>query len=120
MIIASVVIKKNNKWFLGFIDGKKLIEKKPIKKLSDIKKETTYRGLSAYLKLNKYKLTEEQILKKLKVDKIYVLKNPIGLEAKELEKWMWMDYNKKCKKCIKNCKQSHRVNLVSCKGYKSI
>jgi len=120
MIIAPVVIKKNNKWIIGFLDGKKFIEKKSIKKLSDIKKETSYRGLSTYLKLNKYEITEEKILKKLKVDKIYVLNDPIDLNSKELEKWVWMDYNKKCKKCIKKCKQSHRIDLVSCKGYKSI
>ena len=120
MLIAPIVAKKNSKWSVGFIDGKKFIEKKVIKRLRDIKNESDYKSLSSYLKLNKIEESEKSILKKFRMDKIYILDNAIDLDNKELQKWLWVDINKKCKKCIKECKQSHKVILVSCKGYKRI
>lgn len=34
-----------------------------------------------------------------------------------LNKHNRIEYNKKCKQCINNCKQSHKADLITCHRY---
>lgn len=113
MIALPIILKKKSKWIVAFLNGDKIIEKLEFKRLSDIRKISTYKPISKYIK----KQYEEKLLKKYNIDKIYVLDYPIELTRKEIEKWWWSFYNKKCVSCKKSCKQSHKIVLIQCKGY---
>jgi hypothetical protein len=116
MIGLPVIIKKKNKWIVGFLNGTNITEKMEFNRLSDIKKISSYKPISKYVK----KQYEKKILKKHNIEKIYVLDYPIDLTKKEFEKWWWAFYNKKCIDCKKSCKQSFKVKIIQCKGYEKI
>jgi len=116
-INSSAVIKKDGKWFLGFIQDNSFKSKRQIKKLSDAKDISDYKTLKNFLKekLKNYSEKDyEKYLKKLNVEKCYILEKPVELTGREWEKWWWNNLNPLCINCKKSCKQSSRVEIVNC------
>lgn len=123
-IKASVVVKKNKKWYIGYIEGYKFHKKSEVKKLTDVKNVTNYVTLAKYLKSKNKKYNIKSlvplILKKCNVDSIYILDKPINPSDGEFENFWWSDMSEKCKKCEKECKQSSKAKLINCKSFKEI
>lgn len=120
----SVVVKKNKKWYIGYIAGYKFYQSSEIKKLSDVKNVTNYITLAKYIKnQNKnynVKQTISLILNKTGLDSIYILDKPINPSDEEFENHWWSNVNKTCKKCEWMCKQSSKVKLFKCSSFKEI
>lgn len=113
----SVVVKKSNKWFIGYISDGKYIQTMEIKKLSDAKKHTRYRTLKSYLKEAKMEDEHENILNMIGCDSVYVLNKPILPDRTEFENYWWAEINDLCKDCKKLCKQSSKVVVEKCESY---
>jgi hypothetical protein len=117
----SAVVKKDGKWFIGYLDGLNFKTTRQIKKLKDVKKVTDYKTFKRFLKdQDKSPDLEPLILQKTGLQKIYVLDKPIEPGIKEFENWWWSSINKKCLDCIGTCKQSSKVELVKCPDYEKI
>lgn len=117
----SAVVKKDGKWYIGFLDGPEFKETKQVKRLKDVKEVTDYKTFSKYLKDRDLSPTlEKVILKQLNLDSIYVLDKPVEPSAEEFEAWWWNDVYKICKACIHDCKQSSRIKYLSCKKFKEV
>ena len=118
---VSAVVKKDNKWFIGFLDGPEFKETKQIKRLKDVKDVTNYKTFSKYLKDKKLAPTlEKLVLKQLNLDSIYILDRPIDPSSEEFEAWWWTDVYKICRVCVHECKQSNRIKYLSCKKFEEI
>ena len=114
----SAVVKKENKWYIGFLDGLTFKITKEVKKLSDVKEVTDYKTFKSFLKDQDKSLDlEPLILEKTGLQKIYVLDKPIEPGVKEFTSWWWSDINKKCSDCICTCKQSSKVEILKCPQY---
>lgn len=119
MIKAPAVGKIGTKWWIGFLNGYKFEKIEEISKLADIKERSDYKGLITFLRTTGGDRDEsDKILKKTKCDSIYILQKPIGLNEKQFKEFWWMDYFKKCKTCVNDCKQSHMISELHCKQYK--
>ena len=91
--------------------------------LKNVKNVHVELDMSKYITLKQYLLKMNGKNRKIKSlqdsvdsDKIYV-----KLEEDEelaLEDFWWLDFYKKCKKCEKICKQSHKITGLTCKEYK--
>ena len=115
----SVVVKRDNKWYIGWIDGKQFHTTTNIKKLSDVKDLSEYITLKKYLKDKKLEANlEQELLKAFNFQSIYVLKKPINPSAEEFESYWWEETNIKCKLCIYACKQSSKVIVEACPNFK--
>jgi len=115
---ASVVVKKDGKWFAGYLDGYKFTPNKEVKKLSDVKEVTSYKTLKKYLKdTNKSLTIIPLILEKTELESIYILNKPINPSDEEFENYWWEEYNSMCKICKKDCKQSSKVIIEKCPSY---
>ena len=121
-IKASVVVKKNKKWYIGYIEGYKFHKTSEVKKLTDVKDVTNYITLAKWLKNRKHNVKQliPIILKETKLDTIYILDKPINPSDKEFDNYWWSDICEKCKKCEKDCKQSSKTNLINCKSFKDM
>ena len=114
---ASVVVKKDKKWFVGHINGFEFKENKQIKRLKDVKDVTNYKTLKSFLKdSDKDVSLEKVILEKTGLQSIYILEKPIWPDSEEFESWWWSDINKKCKDCELDCKQCSRVEVIKCQN----
>jgi len=112
---VSAVVKRNGKWFIGYLDGPKFKETKQVKRLKDVKEVTNYKTFKKYLKDRSLSLSlEPLILERLGLQSIYILDRPIEPSAEEFEAWWWNEMSEICKKCKLTCKQSGRVTVVSC------
>jgi len=112
---VSIVARRGKKWYIGFLKDQEFVMTKEVKKLSDVKEASSYITLRQHLKKKKKDLKHEKtILKQANFDKIYVLTRPIDPTVEEFESYWWSDLNKVCKDCVKSCKQSSKVKLVSC------
>jgi len=117
-IALPVVVKKDNKWYQGFIEDFNLTINKEIKKLSDIKNISEYKGLITYIRTKGLdRDLANKLLKETNCESIYVLNKPIDLTEKQYESYIWSDYFPLCLKCKKNCKQSHIVKELYCKDF---
>lgn len=123
-IKESVVVKKNKKWYIGYIEGYKFHKNSEVKKLADVKNVTNYITLTKYIKNKKknydIKLLIPLILKKCNVDSIYILDKPINPSDDEFENFWWSSIHEKCKKCKLVCKQSSKAIISNCKTFKDI
>ena len=119
MIKVPAVVKKDGKWFIGFLNGYKFIPSKEVNKLSDVKDVSDYKGLITFLRTSGLDRDEaDVILKKSGCESIYVLNKPIDLTEKQFEEFWWTDVFGKCKECINACKQSHMIKELVCPQYK--
>lgn len=119
----KVIYRKNNRWFTGKInDEGKLRKAKQITKLADAKHVEDYVSLKKYIRVNKKTYKADDMLEKFGIQSLYVLyEEPVkiskvtGKVSKSIDnkKW-WSSYNKICKDCVKECKQSSRVEIISC------
>jgi len=117
-IKISVVAKKDNKWYIGYINNDKFIINDEVKKLADVKEVSNYKTIKKFLHDRKIDLSVGvNLMKKLGLESVYVLDMPIKPTEKEFENYWWDGINKKCETCSKQCKQSPYVNVVSCKLY---
>uniref|UniRef100_A0A6M3JZG1 Uncharacterized protein n=1 Tax=viral metagenome TaxID=1070528 RepID=A0A6M3JZG1_9ZZZZ len=118
--IKNVVVKKNDKWFKGSIEDYVLTSTTEIKGLKDVDNVSSYISLKDYMKKNEFHtFTKEMILKKLDVEMLYISEEPFTT-IKQFKSTYWEDKNLICKKCIKDCKQSSRANVISCSEFKEI
>lgn len=132
----DVVYKRKTDWCTGKIDEGKLRKKKSLRVLSDATEKDEYYTLKQWLKATKSKEAAEDILAKYKVDRLYIKKEKIPAPSlskkaspskvkdpsvpKEpvyapTEKEWWAKFNDLCLQCVKKCKQSAYVTIVSCK-----
>jgi hypothetical protein len=117
-IALPVVIKKEGKWYQGFLENDKFTENKEIKTLSDIKNVSDYKTITAYIvSIGEDRKIAEELLEKTGFDSIYVLNKPVDLTVKQLNTYLWSDYYPLCKTCKKKCKQSHIVKSLHCDSY---
>ena len=118
-VVATAVIKKDGKWYQGFINQYSFQWKKEITKLSDVKEVSDYKTLYAYIR-DKGGDTSicEEMMKAINCDSCYVLDKPIDLTESQFYLYHWADYFEKCKTCINSCKQSHKVKELVCPQYK--
>ncbi|MHA2181819.1 MAG: hypothetical protein ACXAAH_10380 [Promethearchaeota archaeon] len=116
-LCSPAVIKKDGKWFIGFIKPNgEFKEKMVIKKLSDVKELSNYMTLKRFLKIRGAPSDfQGKVLKKLGAESIYILDKPLNLTKKEWEQWWWAEFHKLCLRCQYECKQSHRVDIYDCK-----
>jgi len=118
-LCSPAVIKKDGKWFIGFIkpDGE-FREKMVIKKLSDVKELSNYMTLRKFLKIKSQGKApdsfEKEVLDKLGAQSAYILDKPLNLTKKEWEQWWWAEFHKLCLRCQHECNQSHRVEIHAC------
>jgi hypothetical protein len=122
---CDVVYRRDNKWLIGKITNDKLRKKKEIKKLSDVTNTDEYLTLKQWLKSEKSKVDADDILKRFKIERLYIKATGPDKEMvfddehtkmsiKEIEKEWWEHLNELCIKCSKKCKQSSRVELIKC------
>jgi len=114
----SVVVKRDNKWYIGWVDGKQFHVTDTIKKLSDVKDLSGYVTLKKHIKdrgLDPSK--EKDLLTMFGFQSVYVLNRPINPSAEEFEAYWWETLNKKCIQCIKECKQSSKVVVEYCPDF---
>lgn len=115
----SVVVKRDNKWYVGWVNGKQFHVTQPIKKLSDVKDITGYVTIKKYLKDRGMDVNlEKELLKTFDFQSVYVLTRPINPSAEEFEAYWWENINIKCKPCEYACKQSSKVILEYCPNFK--
>jgi len=119
----NIAFKIGSKWFLGKALKSSFKKIKQVKKLSDVENIKEFITLNQFLKINNISLEEkDNILKKYKVDNIYILNETEELmpenDIKAFEKWWWSVINKDCIKCSKICKQSSKVDIISCQRTK--
>jgi hypothetical protein len=118
-IKISVITKKDKNFYIGYIKNLKFIENRKVEDLNEIKKIKNYMTFSKYLKEKSLPSSfEKTFLKNLNVDKIFVLNVPINPSKKEFEDYWWENYNKKCLKCKRNCKQSFKTEIIKCPNFK--
>lgn len=121
----EVLFRRNGKLFTGEFDAStlKILRKKEVSgKLKDLRGEKV--NLSTFLWQNSsFEMTKDEFLKQVKADKIYfgedsapMTKTEANAEV-EFEKWFWKKYNAYCMKCKKNCKQSWKVTVETCKQF---
>ena len=111
----SAVVKKDGKWFIGYLDGLNFKTTKQVKKLNDVREVSDYKTFKRFLKDQGKSLDlEPLILKRTGLERIYVLDQPIEPSAEEFESWWWSGINKECLDCTQPCKQSSKVVLVVC------
>ena len=114
-IKVSAVVKRDNKWFVGYINGFEFKENKEIKRLKDVKDITDYKTLKNFLKNSgKEEILEKVILEKTGLQSIYILDKPVWPDAEEFENWWWESINQKCKDCKMDCKQCSKVEIIKC------
>lgn len=120
----AVVVKKKNKWYKGFLEhdekATSLAMNGQIKKLSDVKEVSQYKGLKTYLKTSNSIKEYDKIIERTGCQSIYVLDNPIDLTEKQMESYLWVEVNSVCKKCKKECKQSVYSTIFNCPKYEEI
>ncbi len=117
---ASAVIKRDKKWFAGYLDGLEFKVNKEIERLKDVKDVTSYSTLKSYLKSkDKSSELEAFILKKIRADSVYILDKPVYPSIEEFENYWWQELNELCLGCKCSCKQSSKVIVEVCKGYES-
>ena len=117
---VSAVVKKDKKWYAGYINGTKFTTNKEITSPLDIKDANKYISLKKYLILkNEAPDVEDNILKELEFQKIYILEKPIDPSAEEFKEYWWSGINDLCDLCNKNCKQSNKVHIVNCPSFAS-
>lgn len=117
----KVIYRKNNKWFTGKINEESKLRKgKEISKLSDAKNVENYISLKKYIRLGKKTFSVEETLEQFKLQSLYILQDEQLLVGKikvgksvESKKW-WSTHNRICADCKKSCKQSARVDVISC------
>jgi ABC-type Zn uptake system ZnuABC Zn-binding protein ZnuA len=120
-IALPAVVKKDGKWYQGFLEGTTFTENKEIKKLSDIKNVAEYKGILAYfISMGYDRKLADDILEKTGLETIYILNKPVDLTVKQLNAYMWSDYFPLCKSCKKKCKQSHIAKDVYCKQFEKV
>ena len=111
----SLVVKIRGKWHVGCVKDLIFYSKVEIKKLSDIKGISDYVTFKKFLEDSGKDLELENVLKEnIGADSIYILNKPVYPSDEEFEKSWWMDMNDLCKNCNKGCKQSSKVDIVSC------
>jgi len=116
----SVVVKKDNKWFAGFLDNKKFTPNKEVKKLEDVKEVSDYITLKKFLTLKgKNTNIANTILKESGLQSIYILDKPIEPSEEEFENYWWNTLNPTCEICNKNCKQSNFTSIIKCPSFAS-
>ena len=116
---ASVVMKIKDQWVIGYIKGKKLVIKREISKLADVREASSYVGLKTWLKRKNRDISiADSILKQFGAKSMYILERPIEPTDDEFENYWWDTINRKCKKCIGECKQSSKVIIERCPSYK--
>jgi hypothetical protein len=120
----NIAYKIGSKWFTGISNKNSIKQISEIKKLADVPDIENYVTLLQYLKFNNINQKDSQLFqtdfhKKTKVDRVYVKveeeKAEVTTSIKDFDKWYWKDYNYICRKCSRDCKQSHVVELVSCR-----
>ena len=117
-VIATAVIKKDNKWYQGFLNQHSFQINKDINKLSDVKKVSEYRTLYTYIKEKGGDASMgEEIMKSIGCDSCYVLDKPIDLTEGQFDLYHWADLFPMCKECINTCKQSHKVKELICNKF---
>ncbi len=114
---TKVVVKIKNKWFVATISDKfKLIRKKAISKLSDVKDDGVV-TLNYYIKKMNIDKSPEDIINTLKCDSLYVFYVEDDKPNQSWDKYWWKDKNKICLSCKNKCKQSSRVEIINCNQY---
>lgn len=117
-IKVSAVVKRDGKWYVGYLDGLEFKVNKEVKRLRDVKEVTDYKTLKRYLKLKDKSATlEPLILKEIKADKVYILDKPVYPSIEEFENYWWKELNELCLGCKGECKQSSKVIVEVCKLY---
>jgi hypothetical protein len=117
-IALPVVIKKEGKWYQGFLEDDKFTENKEIKSLSDVKNVSDYKTITAHIiSIGEDRKIAEELLEKTGFESIYVLNKPVDLSVNQLKAYLWSDYYPLCKTCKKKCKQSHIVKSLHCDQY---
>jgi len=123
-INESVVVKKDKKWYIGYVKGYTFHKTGEVKKLADVKNVTNYVTLAKYIKMKNKNYDVKQIvpfiLANTGLDTIYVLDKPINPDNKEMENFWWSNINEICEKCEWMCKQSSRVILHNCASFKEL
>lgn len=118
MVNEIVVFKRDNKWYTGTITEGKLRKKKQIKKLADVTSTDDYITLNKWIKANlgdkKMPLDPQKYLNLFNVQSLYLLQKKVGAATNASAKQMWKKFNVQCLKCVKDCKQSYRADIVSC------
>lgn len=119
-LTESVVVRKDNQWFLGNINKNVFTRGQTVERLKDVKNVTEYISLKQYLKREQMPATlEVTILKETGLNRIYILSKPVNPTAEEFERYWWKSHNRRCKKCIHKCKQSSKVEIFYCNQFKA-
>lgn len=106
----NILIIKDDKVFKSSIKFNILGDLKESKLKID---STKHIPIKKYLSKNFNKI--KHLLKDIEYDKILAIRES---DESDFENIWWLDFHRKCKRCIKECKQSHMVKEVRCKEYK--
>lgn len=103
-----ILILKNDKYYLHNLKHGKLSKGKQVKGDPDINTFVS----SEYLLKNyrNHALKLNSLLKYIEYDKIY-------FKVADDEDLFWFDIFEKCKKCVKECKQSHIISGLHCNEF---
>ena len=119
IIKGKIVYRCKSKWFMATISNMKIKNPVRIKKKSDFDNIKCYITLNAFLKSKSIKNKENDILIKLKVDKLYIL-GAANRKKASTKKCKWKNVNKKCAVCINDCKQGDHVKIIVCRQFERI
>jgi len=120
---GTIIVCKllNRSWVMATISEKgNLTKKKSLTKLADVK-DQGFITLGSWLKLTKSVLNPDELMEKMGCSSLYIhyaeAPNPDTKSVKAWEKIWWKEPNEYCLGCKKSCKQSSKVDILSCSQY---
>jgi len=117
----STVLKKKGKWLNGYVSKGRFHKDQKLTKRTDVENIKDYMTLNQFVKKHKDSpILNELGVEKIKAENIYLLNQVIGVPTDFFNVMWWGKLNKKCKGCGKDCKQSHKVLIEKCPGYKKL